>query len=171
MVRCKLPVGPDRSQLPENCCRESFGNCLPASVRRPPWLANIKGRPTKRIVRTLTTESSGGNRPTYEKELLNSRKNSHFYKTNHPGFPHVLPPMTQMTTFFAYMLGMTGVAGDLAMTRRWGEDSSDPIPIRPTTNQVLCPQNTLRRFFTAQKGGMCGAPNRRCTFLTFVQSL
>jgi hypothetical protein len=48
--------------------------------------------PTKRIVRTLTTESSGGNRLTYEKELLNSKKNSHFYKTNHPGFPHALSP-------------------------------------------------------------------------------
>ena len=47
----------------------------------------MKGKSTKRIVRTLTTESSGGNRLTYEKELLNSRKNSRFYKTNHPGFP------------------------------------------------------------------------------------
>ena len=78
MVFCKLQVGPDRPQLPENWCRESFGDCLPASVRHPPRLANIKGKPTKRIVRTLTTESSGGNRLTYEKELLNSRKNSHF---------------------------------------------------------------------------------------------
>jgi len=92
MVFCTLPVGPDRSQLPENCCRESFGNCLHAATRQPPRLANIKGKPTKRIVRTLTTESSGGNRLTYEKELLNSRENSHFCKTNHPGFPHALPP-------------------------------------------------------------------------------
>jgi hypothetical protein len=36
-------------------------------------------------VRTLTTESSGGSRLTYEKGLLNPRKNSNFYKTNHPG--------------------------------------------------------------------------------------
>jgi hypothetical protein len=42
---------------------------------------------TKRIVRILTTESAAGGRLTYEKELLNSRKNSRFYKTNHPGFP------------------------------------------------------------------------------------
>ena len=26
-----------------------------------------------------------GNRPTYERELLNPRKNSNFYKTNQPG--------------------------------------------------------------------------------------
>jgi hypothetical protein len=43
--------------------------------------------PTKRIVRILTIESAAGGRLTYEKELLNSRKNSRFYKTNHPGFP------------------------------------------------------------------------------------
>jgi hypothetical protein len=41
---------------------------------------------TKRIVRILTTESAAGSRLTYEKELLDSRKNSHFYKTNHSGF-------------------------------------------------------------------------------------
>jgi hypothetical protein len=42
---------------------------------------------TKRIVCTLTIETARNTRLTYEKELLNSRKNSHFYKTNHPGFP------------------------------------------------------------------------------------
>jgi hypothetical protein len=42
---------------------------------------------TKRIERTLTTESAAGGRLTYEKEPSNSRKNSYFYKTNHPGFP------------------------------------------------------------------------------------
>jgi hypothetical protein len=56
---------------------------------------------------TLTTECAGGNRPTYEKELLNSRKDSRFYKTNHPSFPHTLPPMTQITTFLPYMPAMT----------------------------------------------------------------
>jgi len=64
----------------------AFVIALTASVPQPPRLANIKGKPTKRIVRTLTTESPGGNPLTYEKELLNSRKNSRFYKTNHPGF-------------------------------------------------------------------------------------
>jgi len=117
MVFCKLRVGRDHRQLPESRCPGSFGDCLPASVERV-GLTKTNGRPTKRIVRTLTTESSGGNRPTYEKELLNPRQNSRFHKTNHPGLPHVLPPMTQIATFFAYMLGMTGVAGDLAMTRR-----------------------------------------------------
>src|SRR3972149_2405789 len=72
--------------------------CLHASVRQSPRLANIKGKPTKRIVCTLTTESSGGNRLTYEKGLLNSRKNSHFYKTNHPAFPHSLPPIRRNPT-------------------------------------------------------------------------
>jgi hypothetical protein len=46
----------------------------------------MKGKPTKPIVRTLITEYSVGSHFTYEKEFLNSRKNTHFYKTNHPGF-------------------------------------------------------------------------------------
>jgi hypothetical protein len=50
---------------------------------------------TKRIERTLTIEIARNTRLTYEKELLNSRKNSYFYKTNHPGFPaavvHAIP--------------------------------------------------------------------------------
>jgi hypothetical protein len=46
--------------------------------------------PTKRIERTLTIETAAGSRLTYEKELLDSRKNSRFYKTNHPGFPAVV---------------------------------------------------------------------------------
>ena len=56
-----------------------------------PQPISIKGRSMKRIVRTLTIESSGGSRLTYEKSLLNSRKNSHFCKTNQPCFPHTLP--------------------------------------------------------------------------------
>jgi len=65
-----------------------------ASLRQfaSPRLAEINGNPTKRIVRILTTKSAAGSHPTYEKDLLNSRKNSHFCKTNHPGFPHGLPP-------------------------------------------------------------------------------
>ena len=85
--------------------------CLHASVRQPPPLAHIKGNPTKRIVRILTVECAGGNRLTYEKELLNSGKNTHFSKTNHPGKGNNagLGPLmedlisTQITTFFAYM--------------------------------------------------------------------
>jgi hypothetical protein len=50
-----------------------------------PRLAKTNGNPTKRIVRTLTTESAAASDLTYQKELLNSRENSHFYKTNHPG--------------------------------------------------------------------------------------
>jgi len=115
MVFCKLPAGPDRPQLPENCCREYLGNCLPASVRQPPRLANMKGKPTKRIVRILTTKSAAGSHLTYEKELLNSGKNSHFYKTNHPGKGNngglgglMEDPITiQITTFFACMPRMT----------------------------------------------------------------
>ena len=56
-----------------------------------PRLAKIDGNPTKRIVRILTAKSAAGSHLTYEKELLNSGKNSHFYKTNHPGFPRALP--------------------------------------------------------------------------------
>ena len=62
----------------------------------------------------------------YERELLNPRKNSHFYKTNHPGKGNngglggLMEDLIsiQITTFFAYIPRMTGVAGDLAMTRR-----------------------------------------------------
>ena len=46
----------------------------------------------KRIVCTLTIESDASNRLTYEKELLNSRENSHLHKTNHPDFLHALLP-------------------------------------------------------------------------------
>jgi hypothetical protein len=51
---------------------------------------------TKRIVCTLTIETARNTRLTYEKELLNSRKNSHFYKTNHPGFPAVVAHATSV---------------------------------------------------------------------------
>jgi hypothetical protein len=51
---------------------------------------------TKRILRTLTTESAAGGRLTYEKELLDSRKNSRFYKTNHPGFPATVAHATSV---------------------------------------------------------------------------
>jgi hypothetical protein len=62
---------------------------------------NHKGQMlTKRIVRILTIESAAGSRLTYEKELLDSRKNSRFYKTNHHS---CFPPMTQITTFLAYV--------------------------------------------------------------------
>jgi len=51
---------------------------------------------TKRIARILTAESAAGGRLTYEKELLVSRKNSHFYKTNHPGFPATVAHTTSV---------------------------------------------------------------------------
>jgi hypothetical protein len=66
-----------------------------ASMRQsagPHGLAKTNGKPTKRIVCTSTSESAAGGRLTYEKELLNFRKDSHFYKTNHPSFPRALPP-------------------------------------------------------------------------------
>jgi len=66
--------------------------CLHASVRQPSRLAKIKGKPTKRIMCILRVKCVGGNRLTYEKELLNSRKNGSFYKTNHSSFPPSLPP-------------------------------------------------------------------------------
>ena len=58
----------------------------------PPWLAKTNGKPTKRIVCTLTSESAADGRLTYEKELLNFRKDSHFYRTNHFWLPRVSPP-------------------------------------------------------------------------------
>ena len=66
-----------------------------ASMRQsagPHGLAKTNGKPTKRIVCTLTSESAADGRLTYEKELLNFRKDSHFYKTNHFWLPRVSPP-------------------------------------------------------------------------------
>jgi hypothetical protein len=59
----------------------NFGicNCADRVAPARPALKN-KWQATKRIVRTLTTESAD---LTYEQELLNSGKNSHPYKTNH----------------------------------------------------------------------------------------
>jgi hypothetical protein len=62
----------------------------------PPWLAKTNGKPTKRIVCTLTSESAADGRLTYEKELLDSRKNSLFPKTNHPGFPATVAHATSV---------------------------------------------------------------------------
>jgi hypothetical protein len=69
---------------------------FPASARQPSRLAKTNGKPTKRIVCTLTIECAGGNRLTYEKELFNSKKNSGFYKTNHPGFPATVAHATSV---------------------------------------------------------------------------
>jgi hypothetical protein len=105
----------------------------------------MKGKPAKRITFTLTIEYSGGNHFTYEKELLNSRKNCRFYKTNHPrkgnngGLAGLIAnPIGIPTTFLAYITRKTGVAGHLAMTRPWLANSRDAAPISPATNQVLC---------------------------------
>jgi len=67
-----------------------------ASMRQsagPHGLAETNGKPTKRIVCTLTSESAADGRLTCEKELLNFRKDSHFYKTNHFWLPRVSPPI------------------------------------------------------------------------------
>jgi hypothetical protein len=66
-----------------------------ASLHHPAGLQPHKHKGqmlTKRIVRILTTESAAGGRLTCEKELLNFRKDSHFYKTNHFWLPRVSPP-------------------------------------------------------------------------------
>jgi len=59
-------------------------------------LEETNGKPTKRIVCTLTTESAGRNRLAYEKESSNSWKTSHPYKTNHPGFPATVAHATSV---------------------------------------------------------------------------
>jgi hypothetical protein len=46
--------------------------------------------------RTLRLECAGGNRLAYEKESSNSRKTSHPYKTNHPGFPATVAHATSV---------------------------------------------------------------------------
>ena len=67
----------------------SFIRHLPPCVTPPVCTAHKQKRQmlTKRILRTLTTESAENNRLTYENELLDFRKNSNFYKTNHSSFP------------------------------------------------------------------------------------
>src|SRR3989304_6165396 len=95
----------------------TFGNCLPASVRQLPRLANIKGKPTKRIVRTLTTESSGGNRLTYEKGLLNSRKTAIFTK-------RIIPP-----SLILFPLSVPGASGE-----------KTPPPPLPIADKVVAHQ-------------------------------
>jgi len=101
-----------------NYLKTVVGNLLEiASMRQSasPRLAKINGNPTKRIVRILTTKSPAGSRLTYEKELSNSRKNSDFCKTNHPGKGNngglgglmEDPFSIQITTFFAYTPRMT----------------------------------------------------------------
>jgi hypothetical protein len=54
------------------------------------------GKPTKRIVCILRAKCAGDSRLTYEKELLNSRKNKRFSKTNHPGLPAVVAHATSV---------------------------------------------------------------------------
>jgi hypothetical protein len=58
----------------------------------------MQGKLTKRIVRILTIETARNTCLTYEKEPSNSRKNSHFYKTNtnHPGFPAAVAHATSV---------------------------------------------------------------------------
>jgi hypothetical protein len=94
-------------------------------------------------VRTLTTESSGGSRLTYEKGLLNPRKNSNFYKTNSEGSHRALPgimPGTQRTDSpgARYRVSNCNSAGACCLIK----NSRDTTQIRPAANQVLCPQNT-----------------------------
>jgi hypothetical protein len=65
---------------------------MPRSLRRTAELAKTNCKLTKRIVRTLTTESAPDYRPEYEKEHLNFGQNSFSYKTNPPQLRRVGPP-------------------------------------------------------------------------------
>jgi hypothetical protein len=112
----------------ENCCREPFGNCLRASVRQPPRLANIKGKPTKRIVCILRVKCAGGNGPTYGKELLNSRKKQPFLQNESSRLPPRSSPYPSQPYSPNLSFG--------------GAESGSTIRVRPATNQALCPQNT-----------------------------
>jgi hypothetical protein len=74
----------------------NFGicNCGDRVAPAAPALKN-KWQATKRIVRTLTTESAD---LTYEQELLNSGKNSHAYKTNHSQLRRIGSPAPPFVT-------------------------------------------------------------------------
>ena len=56
------------------------------------------------------------------------------------------------------MPGMTGVAEDLPMILRHDTNSRDTIPIRPATNQVLCP-GISRAFTSGLSNGLAGEYN------------
>jgi hypothetical protein len=66
--------------------------CLRAAIGRTAELAKTIGTLTKRIERTLTTESAADGCLTYEEDHLNFGKNSLLYKTNHLQLPRVSPP-------------------------------------------------------------------------------
>jgi len=64
-----------------------------ASVRQPSPLAKTNGKPTKRIVLTLTTAEV--TTLGMEESCWTPGKIAILCRTNHPGFPHALPPMTR----------------------------------------------------------------------------
>src|SRR4030042_6337992 len=78
-----------------------------ASVRHPSPLVKTDGKPTKRIVRSL-----GLNVPELvslrtKKSCSIPRQTTLFPKRIIPASIMVFPPVTQITTFFAYMPSMT----------------------------------------------------------------
>jgi hypothetical protein len=83
-------------------------NCADRVAPARPALKN-KWQATKRIVRTLTTESAD---LTYEQELLNSGKNSHAYKTNHSQLRRISSPALTLRN------------------NRWQADETNPASLR-----------------------------------------
>ena len=55
---------------------------------------------------------AAGNRLTYEKRAAKLRKTSHSYKTNHPGFPHALPPPSPSPAHFGAAPQVCGYLND-----------------------------------------------------------
>jgi hypothetical protein len=81
-------------------------------------------------------KSVGENRLTYEEQPLNSRKNTDFYKTNHPGFPRGLPPHDPNNTFFAYM---AMAAFDSWISVGWLLPREGLEPTLPRGKRILSP--------------------------------
>jgi len=83
------------------------------TTRKNEWQTGETNRVHVRLKR------AGANLLTYEKELLNSKRNNPFAKTNHPGKGNngglgglmEDPTSTRITAFFAYMPGMAKKRG------------------------------------------------------------
>ena len=115
----------------ENCCRESFGNCLHTSLRQPPRLTNIKGKPTKRIVCTLTTESAQRQSPYVRKRTVELQKKIAIFTKPIIPVPSCSSPYPSQPYSPNLSFG--------------GAESESTIRVRPATNQALCSHNTRKR--------------------------
>jgi len=91
-----------------------------ASVHHPSPLVKTDGKPTKRIIRNLRAKCAGGN------------------KTNHPVFPHALPPYDKKRR-----VSRKNVVRGFSLVRGWhyrtlkGRTRVPLGPVKPTNSYVV----------------------------------